>query len=181
MSQQPFDFAGLLRRARRGCSLATREVHDRFNHAALAAARQHLHPLVRAKLDPEDLAQDVWSVFFLDVLPTHDFGCPQQLLRLLRSVARNLSLQANRYFLQLAAHDSHREQPLGDALLVREGGPAPVREQWEQLSEGQLPEVRRVLRQFAQGQTLPDVADARGTSVSGLTRWLRRRVIHSSA
>jgi RNA polymerase sigma-70 factor (ECF subfamily) len=57
-------FFGWLERFRAGDATAANEVFERFARQLIILARRQLDPLLRAKVDPEDVVQSVYKSFF---------------------------------------------------------------------------------------------------------------------
>src|SRR5262249_37679889 len=120
----------LLDRARHGCPGAARELHDRYERCVRATARRHLRRCLRPRLDPEDVAQDVWLRFFHAILPGRSFDGPGHLATFLAGMARNAARGLLRDHAR-RARDARREQCLGEGLPDR-GSVLAVRPYQEQ-------------------------------------------------
>lgn len=135
MSALEDDFQTLLQRACAGCPQATAQLHHRFLGHILHAVRRHLNKRLGPKLDPADLAQEVWGEFFSHILPIHRFDNPRHLLTFLGGMVRNMAQEKNRYFLDRPTHDVRREQALDESPALEDHAPGALRrERLERLS-----------------------------------------------
>ena len=181
MDSQDHALVALLDRARHGCPASARELHDRYERCVRATARRHLRRCLRPRLDPDDVAQDVWLRFFHSVLPRRPFDGPGHLGTFLAGMARNAARKLLRDHAR-RARDPRRERHLGEALPDR--GPVlavrPVQEEaiaiedeWDRLLDDQGADVRRVLLLLREGCILKEAAVLVGVSEKTVRRTVR--------
>src|SRR5262249_39549405 len=87
---------------------------------------------LRAKFDPEDVAQEVWSDFFLGCLPNETFAAPQHLRAFLGGMVRIRVLRLIRQWHTCTKRDARREKSLDaetsgqQSEIVDPGQPSPA-------------------------------------------------------
>jgi RNA polymerase sigma-70 factor (ECF subfamily) len=176
-------FEELIQRLRRGDESAATELVRRYEkplrhivHVRLVDAR------LRRRLDAEDICQSVLASFFVRVaLGQYDLNQPEDLLKLLATMARNkLADQARRP--SMARHADRRvplEELPDHAVASREGTPSQrialedlVREARRRLS----PEERKLLDLRDQGLDWAAIAAQVGGSPEALRKRLARAI-----
>lgn len=122
-------FQELITRVRRGDDAAASELVRRYEPAIRRAVRFRLtDPRLRRTLDSMDVCQSVMASFFVRAATgQYDLDTPEQLLRLLTTMARNKLLNQARQ-----EHAARRDNRLVTEDLasqdVAQGGPSPVRQ-----------------------------------------------------
>jgi RNA polymerase sigma factor (sigma-70 family) len=179
--QGPEEFRALCERARAGEVDACAELYRLFSPFARRLIGQYMHPLLRKLYDTDDLLQDVWQAFFLKILPGRNFESPEQVLKLLWAVTRNLTLKLYRYRVETKKRDLSREVPLQLSELSQRGrdGEEPSRRLTAQdeldfrlsrLSERD----RAVVSALLEGDLLAEAATRCSVSVATVRRILTR-------
>jgi len=181
-------FADLIARVRSGDEQAASELVRRYEPAIRRAVRVRLADtrLERA-FDSMDICQSVMASFFVRAaLGQYDLDGPDQLLRLLATMARHkLADQVSRE--RAECRDNRRvEEGSAHSRDVMAGSPTPSREvaARDLLLEvqGRLsPEERRLVEMRQQGREWSDIAAELGESAEALRKRLARatgRVAH---
>lgn len=111
----------LLKRIRRDGATAALSVWRRSREGLARLAARRLHPLVRRKVEPEDVLQSVYESFFRRV-EDGDFqlDSPAGLMGLLRAITSRKCLNYNEFYLS-AQRDVRREIPSGAPLPATSG------------------------------------------------------------
>jgi RNA polymerase sigma-70 factor (ECF subfamily) len=119
-------FQDLVRRVRAGEEAAASELVRRYESHIRRAVRIRLDPRLGRLFDSMDICQSVLASFFVRAaLGQYELNTPDQLLRLLTTMARNkLTNQANR---QRAGRRDYR-RVTGDSADERGRDPTPSRE-----------------------------------------------------
>jgi RNA polymerase sigma factor (sigma-70 family) len=148
-------FVELIGRVRTGDEIAARELVERYEPHIRRVVRARLTDRrLRRQVDSVDICQSVLGDFFVRAaLGQFDLSCPEQLLKLLATIARNRVLEEARK--QHAAVRDIRRLEGGDvAMLQIDGG----RE-----TPSQLAAARELLQKFRERLTNEEkqIADAR--------------------
>jgi RNA polymerase sigma factor (sigma-70 family) len=180
---EPEAFQVLIERVRGGDAEAATELVRRYEPMVRRAARVRLVDLRLARLlDSMDICQSVMASFFVRAaLGQYELNSPDQLLRLLATMARNkLANHAHRQ--RAARRDVRRTEGDGDdAAEVAGRGATPSR----QVSARELLDAararfsdteRRLLEQRQDGANWVDIAAAEGGSPEALRKKLARAV-----
>jgi RNA polymerase sigma factor (sigma-70 family) len=176
------DFTDLIRRVRSGDEQAATELVRRYEPAIRRAVRLRLVDARLGRLlDSMDICQSVMASFFVRAaLGQYEVDKPEQLLRLLATIARNkLADQARKRRLEHAERGTRAEDPDVDQLAG--GVPSPSR---QVAAQDLLAQVRAQLsedeRQLADrralGQEWADIAAELGGSPEALRKKLSRAV-----
>jgi RNA polymerase sigma-70 factor (ECF subfamily) len=179
MSEEP-SFQTLVLRVRAGDEAAAAEVVRRYEPAIRRAVRVRLRdPRLRRLIESVDVCQSVFASFFVrTALGQYDLESPEQLLRLLATIARNkLASQANRE--RAGRRDVRRLDPgavLGEcpAPGVTASRNLAARELLNEARGRMSPEERLILDRREQGQGWAEIAAALGGSPDALRVRLSR-------
>jgi RNA polymerase sigma-70 factor (ECF subfamily) len=175
-------FAEFIRRVRGGDERAARELVRRYEPAIRRAVRVRLRdPRLRRLVESVDISQSVFASFFVRAgLGQYDLGSPDQLLRLLATIARNkLACRANRE--RAGRRDQRRINP----GAVLEDCPAPGSSPSRQVAALELvreargrmtPEERALQERREQGLGWAEIASELGGSPDALRVRLARAV-----
>ncbi len=162
-------FADLIRRVRAGEGIAATELVKRYEPAIRRIVRVHLRdPRLRRVLDSTDVCQSVLATFFVRAnLGQYDLETPEQLLRLLATIARNkVTNEAHKH--QAGRRDYRREQAIGASeALVADPYPDPsqqaaTRELLEKVRERLSDDERLLAEMRAGGDSWVEIAGALG-------------------
>lgn len=174
-------FQELIHRVRNRDQEAARELTATYEAAIRRIVRVRLRDArLRQLLDSTDVCQSVLGSFFVRAaLGQYELETPDQLIRLLSTMARNkLANQAER--LRAQRRDIRRETSVGDAdvqLLDREPDPSQqvcARELLEQVQRRLSREERRLAEQRAQGRTWSQIAEELNSSPDALRKQFER-------
>ncbi|HZU35214.1 MAG TPA: ECF-type sigma factor [Gemmataceae bacterium] len=105
-------FRALLRRCLAGSQEAAMELCETFSPYARQTVRETLRPALRRKCDSDDIVQAMWLSFFHEVLQHCRPESPEEMIRLLRRMARNHTIDFCRKFGQGSGRDFTRERSL---------------------------------------------------------------------
>jgi DNA-directed RNA polymerase specialized sigma24 family protein len=157
----------LVERIRQGDEDAARELIESYGSLLRYIIQRKLSQKVRALLDSQDIEQFVWRSFFTRLIHDRRLDTPEGLLRSLKIVARDKTVEKNRHFAR-QKNDRGRVQSLdqlnsADKELLVDRRPAPegtaiAREEWDRLLEGQPEHCRRILELLRDGHTHLEVA-----------------------
>jgi RNA polymerase sigma factor (sigma-70 family) len=187
----PDTFQELIARVRAGDEQAAAELVRRYEPAIRRAARVRLvDTRLNRLLDSMDICQSVLASFFVRAaLGQFELETPDQLLRLLATMARNkLAAQAKRHgaarrdFRRVAADPGDRDDEAGaGAERIAGSDPTPsrdlaARELLEEAVRRLSPEERRILDCREQGGQWAQVAAELGSSPEALRKRLARAV-----
>ena len=175
-------FAEFIRRVRAGDHQAAWELVRRYEPAIRRAVRVRLRdPRLRRLIESVDICQSVFASFFVrTALGQYDLERPDQLLRLLATIARNkLACHANR------ERADRRDQRRIDPEAVLEDCPAPggspsrqaaARELVQEARKRMTTEERALLERREQGLEWAEIAAELGGSPDALRVRLARAV-----
>jgi RNA polymerase sigma-70 factor (ECF subfamily) len=181
-------FGDLIRRVRAGEPDAAAELVRRYEPAIRRFVRVHMHDArLRRVLDSTDICQSVLATFFVRAnLGQYDLDTPENLLKLLATIARNkVTNQANRQ--QAGRRDYRRDRVLGEqsaTLRAAQSDPAEqaaARELLAKVREGLSDEERQLAEMRGRGDSWAEIATALGGSAEALRKKLARaldRVLH---
>ncbi len=184
MSEQ-LSFSDLMDRLRGGDDEATRAVFNRFAARLIQVARNRLDPLVRQKLDPEDIIQSVFRSFFgREADPGTGPSSWDSLWGLLTVITLRKCGRWTDYF-QAARRDVHREISFRGAhdtalpweALGREPLPEDaviLTELVEQLMRGLESHERLMVQLSLQGYTIEEISVQVGYTRRTVQRLLKR-------
>jgi len=176
-------FRDLVRRLRVGDEEAAAELLRRFEPALRRTVRVRFRdPQLRRVLDSADICQSVFRNFFVRVAAGQfDLDQPDQLLRLLATMARNkIANQAEA--LRAQRRDCRRveEGGLNDGQLAAPGSTpsqqAAARELLQETHRRLSAEERRLLELRQQGRAWTDIAAELGGSPEALRKQLARAI-----
>jgi RNA polymerase sigma-70 factor (ECF subfamily) len=175
-------FAEFMRRIRAGDERAAVELVERYEPAIQRAVRVRLRdPRLRRLIESADICQSVFASFFVrTALGQYDLDSPDQLLRLLTTIARNkLACQANR---ERADRRDHRRITPGAVLGdYPASGSSPsqhlaARELVQEARRRMTPEEQQLLKRREQGRGWAEIAAELGGSPDALRMRLARAV-----
>ncbi|HEV3263104.1 MAG TPA: sigma-70 family RNA polymerase sigma factor [Gemmataceae bacterium] len=184
MGQDPA-FVALMARVRAGDEEAATEVVNRFTHRLIDLARSRLDPLLRRKLDPEDILQSVYRSFF------HHYVEGQYQLESWEGLWGMLVIMTlrrcgyRRAYFRAACRDVLREagSPQTDSsvtdwdVLSRDPTPsqaALLAEAVEQLMQGLTAREQEIVRLSLQGYTSSEISARVGRTERTVQRQLKR-------
>lgn len=174
-------FNDLIRRVRSGDGEAASELVRRYEPAIRRVVRVHLRDQrLRRVLDSTDVCQSVLATFFVRAtLGQYDLDSPQDLLRLLATIARHKVVkQANRLTSQ--KRDVRRDTAGEDAMpQVPDAASDPseqaaARELLEKVRDRLGPEERYLAEQRSIGRSWQELADELGGTDVALRKKLTR-------
>ena len=174
-------FADFIRRIRAGNEQAATELVRRYESAVRIEVRMRLaDSRLRRILDTMDICQSVLASFFVRAAAgQYDLEQPEQLVRLLVTIARNkVAYQARRR--QAQRRDQRREVPVdrpGREPAGAEPSPSRVvsgRELLAELRRRLTPEELRVADLRAEGRPWAEIAAALGGTAQARRRQLAR-------
>jgi RNA polymerase sigma factor (sigma-70 family) len=166
----PDAFQGLLKRVRAGDEQAATELVRSYEPAIRRAARVRMADARLGRVfDSMDICQSVMASFFVRAASgLYDLETPEQLMRLLSTMARNkLANQANR--LRAARRDQRRNEGGDGASEVAARDPHPsvqfaARELLDEVHRRLTPEERQIVDRREQGCDWAEIADALGST-----------------
>jgi RNA polymerase sigma-70 factor (ECF subfamily) len=180
-------FTDVMARLRAGDQAAAREIFERFVRKLVGLARRQLEPVLRRKVEPEDVVHSAYKSFFLRYgageLEVHDWD---NLYGLLTVITLRKCLNRIAYH-RAECRDVHREaavQPGATGIqpwwqvVAREPTPeeaAVLAETVEQLMRGLEPDERPVLEMSLQGYATPEISERLGLAERSVRR-LRERI-----
>ena len=175
-------FSEFMRRVRAGDERAAKALVERYEPAIRRAVRVRLRdPRLRRLIESVDICQSVFASFFVrTALGQYDLESPDQLLRLLATIARNkLACHANR------ERADRRDQRRINPEAVLEDCPAPGDSpSWQVAARELVREARRrmttderaLLERREQGLEWAEIAAELGSSPDALRVRLTRAV-----
>ena len=176
-------FEDLIRRVRDRDEVAAAELVRRYEGAIRRVSRIHMRDArLRRTLDSMDICQSVLASFFVRAaLGQYELRTPEQLLRLLASIARNkVTNQAHRQTAQ--RRDHRRDVAIGDDAGLL---PAHASDPSEQASAKELlqkvrdqldAEELHLAEQRALGRGWTELAEELGSTAQALRKKLSRAV-----
>lgn len=181
-------FQELIRRVRNRDEAAATELVRRYESAIKRVVRLHLRDTrMRRVLDSMDVCQSVLSSFFVRAaLGQYDLDTPEQLLKLLASIARN-KLASQSIRMQAQKRDYRRETGVGDhseGLLAAASDPSEqvsARELLQQVRDRLDDEERYLADQRALGRGWQEIAAELGGTTTALRSKLSRALNRVSA
>ncbi len=184
---EPASFQDLLGQARAGDEQAAAELVRRYEPAIRRAARLRLRDSRLGRiLDSMDICQSVLASFFVrNALGQYDLDTPEQLLRLLATMARNKLV--NQVHQQRAARRDLRRVAVGvEAVGVAADRPGPsslvaARELLQEARRRLSPEELHLLERREHGDNWAAIAAELDGSPEALRKRLNRaidRVVH---
>lgn len=179
-------FQDLIGRVRRGDEHAAAELVRRYEPAIRRAVRFRLtDPKLRRTCDSMDVCQSVLLSFFVRVASgQYDLDSPEQLLRLLTTMARNKLLNQARAQ-QAARRDNRmRTNDIADHEIV-EATPGPLqlveaRELLEEVHRRLTPDERQLVELRHQGHDWASIAQITGGNATALRQKLHRALARLS-
>ena len=178
MAQQ---FRDLIERVRHNDADAAADLVRRYEGAIRRVIRLHLRDArMRRVLDSMDICQSVMASFFVRAaLGQYEIDSPEQMLRLLTSIARNkLANQANR--MRAKRRDFRRQADVDDeaGFAVDEASDpseqASAREILEKVRERLSDDERLLAEQRALGHSWKEIAEQVGGAEAALRKKLTR-------
>jgi len=178
----PETFREILNRVRAGDEQAATELVRQYEPAIRRAARVRMVDARLGRLlDSMDICQSVMASFFVRAAAgVYDLETPEQLLKLLATMARNkLANQANR--LRAARRDQRRIEGADVALEVAGHDPRPsvvvsARELLGEVQRRLTPEERQILERRERGSDWAEIAHDLGGSPEALRKRFTRGV-----
>jgi RNA polymerase sigma-70 factor (ECF subfamily) len=176
-------FCDLILRVRRGDEPAAAELVERYEPALRRAVRVRLRDArLRRQLDSMDICQSVFASFFVrTALGQYELHTPEQLLRLLATMARNkVANAAHRH--QAECRDYRRVEAADAAeheVHAPDATPSRIIAGKELLQEARRrlpPEERQLLELREQGHEWKEIAGLVGGSPGGLRKRLDRAI-----
>jgi RNA polymerase sigma-70 factor (ECF subfamily) len=181
MSEGP-SFADLIGRVRAGDEAAAAELVRRYEPAIRRSARLRLNQRLRRAFDSLDLAQAVLGSFFVRVAAgQYELDSPEQLLKLLATMARNKAYKLVRHE-QAERRDQRRVEGGSPEVDVAAGGEASpsrqvsARELLEEARRRLGAEERRLLELRQQGLDWAAIAAEVGGGAEARRKQLARAV-----
>jgi RNA polymerase sigma factor (sigma-70 family) len=155
-----------MNRLRYGDEEAAWELIDVYGPHILRVVRRDLNRRLRSRFDSADFVQAVWASFFRQPSQFRRLESPDDLLRLLLTVARNKVIDETRYRLNTRKQDVGREADPDfeldlDELPSKTPRPSQVavaREQWRRLLDAQPRVNRTVLEMRFAGASYEEIA-----------------------
>jgi RNA polymerase sigma-70 factor (ECF subfamily) len=180
---EPEAFQALIGRVRAGDDEAAAELVRRYEPMVRRAARVRLaDPRLGRVLDSMDICQSVMASFFVRAaLGQYELNTPDQLLKLLATMARN-KLANHAHGQRAARRDFRRVEGDGDeAAAVAGRGATPsrlvsARELLEEARARFSDAERRLLEQRQDGENWVEIAAAEGASPEALRKKLARAI-----
>jgi RNA polymerase sigma-70 factor (ECF subfamily) len=175
-------FAEFIRRVRAGEERAAAELVERYEPAIRRAVRVRLRdPRLRRLIESVDICQSVFASFFVrTALGQYELERPDQLLRLLATIARNkLACQARRE--RAARRDQRRVSAGAVPADCPDPGGSPsrqlaARELLQEARRRMSPEELRLLERREEGLRWSEIAAELGGSAEALRVRLARAV-----
>jgi RNA polymerase sigma-70 factor (ECF subfamily) len=177
-------FVDLMARVRAGDEGAAAEVVNRFTRRLIELARSRLDPLLRRKLDPEDILQSVYRSFFQHhAQGQYHLESWEGLWGMLVVMTLRRCGYRRAYF-RAACRDVYREAGPADpdavascALLAREPTPpeaALLADTIQQLMQGLTPREQHILTLALEGHTSSEISGRVGRTERTVQRLLKR-------
>jgi len=181
MSNDSDEFQELLRQVREGSEDAARTLFERYGRLVLRTVRRNLPRELRAQLDSQDCAQDVWASFFAIPAERFTFDTADAFIAYLAGLTRNRVREHVRRG-RTRKRDVQRELALnpGQAGLEQAASAATpsqtaiAEEAWQRLLEGLPERYRQVLVLLRQGCTQQEIADRLVISTRSVRRLIHR-------
>jgi RNA polymerase sigma-70 factor (ECF subfamily) len=180
---QESSFAELIGRVRGGDEAAATELVRRYEPAIRRSLRLRLDPRLRRTCDSMDVCQAVLCSFFVRAAAgQYEVESPEQLLKLLATMARNKLAKARRHQLQARRDARRNEAGNADGEEIAADSPSPSR---QASAKELLAEVRR--RMSPQEQRLADLRAqghewaAIAAQVGGSPEALRKQLARAAA
>jgi RNA polymerase sigma factor (sigma-70 family) len=179
---QSDNFAELMEQVRQGSQEAAAQVWRQYGSYVIYVVRRSLHQSLRAHVDSQDFAQDVWASFFRALPPADNLQTPEALFRFLTRMARNKVIDEHRR-LNRQVRDVKRDVShgvfLGDNARIDEREPTPsqlvaAEDLLDGIAATESPDRSRIVRLRREG--LSDVEIAARVRVT--TRSVRRVIQH---
>lgn len=173
------NFAQLVAGLRAGDPAAFEAVARQYGDALRAAVRDHLHPMLRPRLDSVDVVQDVWASF-LGVPPDRlTFDTPAALIAYLKQVAYHRAVEVYRERFETQKDDIARETPGESGAKARVCTATPsmcvaAGEEWDRLVRQFPPSYRGILDRLREGHDNRDIARMAKVSLSTVNRVVKR-------
>ena len=181
---EPDELAELLAVAHDRDPDAWTDLYDHFGEGLLKAIHWELRQLdsdLRWRIDPEDVAQEVWMVFFICVVAGEKFTTARHVRGFLRKVARRVKWDVARYY-AATKRSFWCDVPLTDceraetAFAVTWGDPAPQAMSDEEIRHLliNLPDhLQRLLIWLLRGHKLRELAKRFNVSDDTIRRWIK--------
>lgn len=182
-TSEPIDFDGLICEVRKGSEIAIDQLVKRFGPQVLRKIRRNLHPKLRSKYDSLDFVQEVWKSFFTSNLKRMEFSSKEDLEKLLGRIAQNKIIDINRQRFGSTKYSIHREETqeachlIFEELAGTDATPSQIvmsSEEWDAALATQPPVYQQVLRLFAKGLTLEEIAIATDLATRSIRRIIGR-------
>jgi RNA polymerase sigma factor (sigma-70 family) len=175
-------FTDLIRRVRSGDDSAAAELVRQYEPAIRRAVRLRLDPRLRRNVDTMDITQAVLGSFFVRAAAGQfELDTPEQLLKLLATMARHKLGKARRYQLQAKRDDRRMTAASADDQQLAAADSSPSRQvsAKEMLAEVRRrlsPEEQQLMELRGQGHDWLAIAAQLGGSAEALRKKLGRAV-----
>ena len=160
-------------RLRQGCDDAAWQLLCEYGPHVVAVIRRRLDRDMRVRVDSQDVIQAVWKSFFFDMAGIDSIHSPDELMRVLVTMAQNKLADAHRRHVRAERRGVLQTTPIAllnedeDGVRKRVSTPsqfAMARERWQQLLDESPPIHREVIRLRLTGETFEAIAIKLGIS-----------------
>ena len=181
-NEEDSDFELLMNQVRDGSDSAAWDLVEQYGPYVLRAVRRNIRHEIRAKFDSQDFAQAVWTSFFDCSNQMRQVERPEQLVRLLATMARNKVIDegrkrdTKRYCVKNETSMNDLTHESNQGLKSKDPTPsqlAIVREKWEQVLDGQPSHYRRIAQLKLSGETNTAIAEKLGINEKTVRRVLK--------
>jgi RNA polymerase sigma factor (sigma-70 family) len=160
------DFHLLLDRARQGCEESAAHIFRRYGPRLERLVRRRLKRLLRPVVEPLDVCQEIWAVFFR-CLPEQSFTSPRGLFPFLVGICKNKLREAHQRYLDAKKRcrglQTDLPADLPDERLPVEQFIA-AKDEWDALLSSVKPQWRQALALLHDGFSRRQVAATLGVS-----------------
>ena len=165
MTDELTEFRNTLKQLRDGNQEAAWRLTELFAPHVIRVIKKRKQGMPASKVGTSDFMQMVWQSFFEEREQFERIRTPDDLVRLLVTMARNKVVDEARRQYQTEKYNVLREQPLPghDASDLADQRSLPeivamARECWEQIMTGQPDRNRRIVELRLEGQNYVDIA-----------------------
>lgn len=156
-------FLDLLAQLRAGDDAAANAVFHRFAHRLIALARKRLDPMIRTRIDPEDVVQSVFRSFFRRCEDGHfELGGWDNVWHVLACIAVRKCVRKNQRIGRNVAHTGVQNEEALRAAFQREPTPeetVALLDTIEELMRGLEPHERAILTLRLQGSKTREISE----------------------
>lgn len=176
------DFETLMREVRNGSDTAAWDLVERYGPYVLRAVRRNIRHEIRAKFDSQDFAQAVWTSFFDRSQQMKKVERPEQLVRLLATMARNKVIDegrkrdTKRYCVKNETSMTEIVGETNQGFKSKDPTPSQLaiaREQWDQIIDGQPSHYQQIAELKVLGETNTAIAQQLGINEKTVRRVLK--------